>query len=166
MFGMMGGMMGGGGAAGGPTTAGGKLYSDRSCNSCHGNNGEGSQGPNITPSTAAGIGAWTTDQIKSAIRDGKNKDGKNLCSSMPRWSTSQISDSDLATLVDFLQKELTAVDVPNQGSLCGESGGAGGSTGGGMMGGFNLNISTECFSCLDARCPDLAGPLHCFAGGT
>ncbi|MFS8066408.1 MAG: c-type cytochrome, partial [Byssovorax sp.] len=151
----------GSGVGGGvPDLPGGDIYAARSCNGCHGDQGQGNQGPNITSSKTAGIGAWTTQELEAAIRDGKLKDGTDLCSSMPRWTVKQLSDADLASIIGFMQA-LPAIDVPSPGSLC-----AGGGTGGSAASGGPpmLDISKECFTCLDANCKDIANVLHCVTG--
>jgi cytochrome c553 len=153
---------GAGGAGGAPISPGAALYQQRSCSSCHGAVGQGANGPNITPSLTAGIGAWTEAQIASAIRDGVAPDGAPLCASMPRSDATQIGDADLGELVAFL-RALAPIDVPNTGSLCGD-GAAGGSGPGGGMG--PPPISDECFACLDPQCPEIATLLRCFAGGS
>ncbi len=151
---------GAGGSGGAPTLPGGDIYAAKSCNGCHGDLGAGNQGPNVTPSTIGGIGGWTTQELTAAIRDGKKKDGTNLCASMPRWTATQLSDADLASIVGFMQA-LPPVDMPNPGTLCGGGGnGASAGSGGVPM----ITISKECFTCLDAKCAEIANVLHCFTG--
>ena len=56
--------------------------------------------PNITPDAETGIGSWTDEQIVSALRDGKDRDGSTLCITMQRYS---FSDEQAADLVAFLR---------------------------------------------------------------
>lgn len=77
------------------------LSSTRKCTSCHDVTYQGSGFyPNITPDVTTGIGSWDADDIKAAIRDGKDKDGKTLCATMERYA---FSDAQLADLVIYLQ---------------------------------------------------------------
>jgi cytochrome c553 len=96
------------------------------CATCHGPGAEGDKGPNITSSLTAGIGSWTQAQFTTALRMGIDKNGRALCSDMPRWQKSQLSDADLALVWSYLQSVKS--DTPNRGSLCG----GGGSTDGGV----------------------------------
>lgn len=77
------------------------LSSTRKCTSCHDVTYQGSGFyPNITPDVATGIGSWGAEDIKAAIRDGKDKDGKTLCATMERYA---FSEAELADLVTYLQ---------------------------------------------------------------
>jgi mono/diheme cytochrome c family protein len=58
-------------------------------------------GANITPDTAAGIGAWTDEQIIRSIRDGVDDEGKPLCPTMPRHK--DLTDSQLQSIVAYLR---------------------------------------------------------------
>jgi len=77
------------------------LEMTRKCTSCHDVTYQGSGFyPNITPDVDTGIGSWSADEIKAAIRDGKDKDGKTLCATMERFP---FSEAELADIVVYLQ---------------------------------------------------------------
>lgn len=88
-----------------------------SCNSCHGNNGEGSLGPNISNSTTAGIGGWTQAQFHDAVRNGKAKNGMQLCMFMAPVTAKDMSDQEIADIWAFLKTKTS--DAPMAGSYCG-----------------------------------------------
>jgi len=56
--------------------------------------------PNISPDIETGIGSWTDEEIKTAIRDGKDNDGKTLCATMTRYD---FTDAQLSDLVIYLK---------------------------------------------------------------
>jgi hypothetical protein len=74
--------------------------------------------PNLTPDMDTGLGAWTRAEIATAITTGKDNEGMDLCSSMPRFGA--LSAQDLADVVTYL-RSLPAVkhQVPN-GACTGE----------------------------------------------
>jgi hypothetical protein len=79
------------------------LAPTRRCTSCHDVTYQGSGFyPNITPDVDTGIGSWDEEDIKTAIRDGKNKDGKTLCATMERYPFSDAQLSDLAIYLQHL----------------------------------------------------------------
>ena len=59
--------------------------------------------PNITPDRQTGIGAWTDDEIRRAIRDGIQPDGDKLLSFMPFMQYQYMSDGDVNALVAYLR---------------------------------------------------------------
>jgi hypothetical protein len=68
--------------------------------------------PNLTPDKDTGLGSWSDDNIRTAVRDGKDNDDKQLCKSMPRWT--ELSDDELSSLVMFLRAlPSVAKQVPN-----------------------------------------------------
>jgi len=70
------------------------------CVTCHQANFAGfTVFPNITPDVATGIGSWTDEQIVAAIRDGKDTDGKNLCSSMARYPLTEEQAGDIVAFL-------------------------------------------------------------------
>ncbi|HET7539525.1 MAG TPA: c-type cytochrome [Polyangiaceae bacterium] len=82
------------------------LETTRKCTSCHDVTYQGSGFyPNITPDVETGIGSWDENEIKIAIRDGKDKDGKTLCATMERY---QFSDAELGDIAVYL-KHLTPI---------------------------------------------------------
>jgi len=88
------------------------LSPPRRCTTCHDVTYRGSGFfPNITPDVATGIGSWDEDDIKVAIRDGKDKDGNTLCATMERYSFTEAQLSDLAVYLKHLapvSKKITA----------------------------------------------------------
>jgi hypothetical protein len=77
------------------------LSTNDKCTTCHDVTYQGSGFyPNLTPDVDTGIGSWTEEQIKVAIRDGKDKDGKTLCPTMQRYT---FSDAELSDIVVYLQ---------------------------------------------------------------
>jgi mono/diheme cytochrome c family protein len=58
-------------------------------------------GPNLTPDMDTGLGSWTDDQIKAAIRTGVDDEGEMLCPQMMRYST--LSDSQVSDIVAYLR---------------------------------------------------------------
>jgi len=103
----------------GDATRGATLFKSEAviCNSCHGENGEGNQGPNITKSVAGGIGSWTYAQFHDAVRLAKDKDGADLCAFMVAVPEKDLSEQGIADVYAFLQSK-PAVDVPNKGMYC------------------------------------------------
>jgi mono/diheme cytochrome c family protein len=57
---------------------------------------------NLTPHMT-GLGAWTDAQIKSAIRDGVDKDGKGLFPAMPYFIFHNMTDADLDAVIAYLR---------------------------------------------------------------
>ncbi|APR76697.1 Hypothetical protein A7982_02044 [Minicystis rosea] len=72
-------------------------------------------GANLTPDMATGIGGWTDEQIKTAIKTGVDDEGQDLCSSMTRFSA--LSDQDLSDIVAYL-RSIPAVDNAVQEGTC------------------------------------------------
>ncbi|GHF38963.1 hypothetical protein GCM10017781_14340 [Deinococcus metalli] len=65
------------------------------CAGCHGAEAKGGVGPNLT--TADGPKAWTDAQMITALREGKTPE-KTLNTIMPRFTSEQISDSDITNI--------------------------------------------------------------------
>lgn len=99
----------------GDATKGAAAYKKATCDSCHGTNGEGMLGPNITGSSA-GIGTMTEPQFLDAIRNGKNKNGMDLCFLMTKFPASSVSDADVADIYAFLKSK--PVDTAMAGMYC------------------------------------------------
>jgi hypothetical protein len=59
--------------------------------------------PNITPHKETGIGDWTDDEVKRAIREGLNNKGERLFPLMPSHYFQAMADEDLAGIVAFLR---------------------------------------------------------------
>lgn len=59
--------------------------------------------PNITPDVATGIGGWTDDELRRAIRDGIAKDGHLMMPMMPFNSYQYMSDTDVNAVIAYLR---------------------------------------------------------------
>ena len=76
---------------------------------------------NITPDEATGIGAWTDEQVKIAIKTGLNKDGQVLFPVMPYHVYNGMADADLDAVVAYLRSvnavsnEVPARTIPTDG---------------------------------------------------
>jgi mono/diheme cytochrome c family protein len=68
---------------------------------------------NLTPDSATGIGAWTEEQIITAVREGRRPDGSPLLPPMPWQVYSHFTDAEVGALAKYL-KSIPAVvhDVP------------------------------------------------------
>lgn len=58
---------------------------------------------NITPDTETGIGAWTDDQIKLAMKSGIRADGKALFPVMPYHVYNSMADADVEAVIAYLR---------------------------------------------------------------
>ncbi len=94
---------------------GATIYTGQVCNTCHGPDGSGNQGPNITLSTTAGIGSWTYQQFHDAVRLAKRNDGTPLCVLMLSYNETDISEQGIADLYAFLKSQ-PINDTPQKGS--------------------------------------------------
>jgi mono/diheme cytochrome c family protein len=68
---------------------------------------------NITPDRETGIGAWTDDEIITAIRAGRRPDGERLVPVHPYPAFNGMAEEDLRALVAFL-RSVPAVHRPNR----------------------------------------------------
>lgn len=59
---------------------------------------------NITPDRETGIGAWTFEQFRSAVKKGIGRHGERLYPAMPYPAYSLMSDSDVADLWAYMQR--------------------------------------------------------------
>ena len=88
------------------------LPANKTCTKCHDVKYQGNGFyPNITPDVATGIGSWNEEQIKTAIRDGKDKDQQTLCATMERYPFNDDQLSDIAIFLKHLppvNKKITA----------------------------------------------------------
>jgi mono/diheme cytochrome c family protein len=117
------------GAADPESIARGKyIFQGADCIGCHGDAGHGSdpvgglgldtpfgtfRAPNITPDKAHGIGAWSRDDFKAALRNGVGRDGQYLFPVFPYTSFTRMSDRDMEDLYAYLMSR-PAVPVPNK----------------------------------------------------
>ena len=60
-------------------------------------------GRNITPDKETGIGAWTDEQIATAITTGKRPDGRQLAPIMNYASFTYLTKEDVAAIVAYLR---------------------------------------------------------------
>ena len=58
---------------------------------------------NLTPDETTGIGGWTDEQVKIAVKTGLNAKGETLFPVMPYHVYNTMADSDLAAVVAFLR---------------------------------------------------------------
>jgi mono/diheme cytochrome c family protein len=65
--------------------------------------GETTVSSNITPHPELGIGAWTDDEIKTAITQGVSRDGRTQLPMMGVRPYNKVSDEDLDALVSYLR---------------------------------------------------------------
>lgn len=68
--------------------------------------------PNITPDPRYGIGAWSKEDFKTALRHGRERDGKWLFPVFPYTSFTNMSDADMGDLYTYLMSR-TPVAQPN-----------------------------------------------------
>lgn len=59
-------------------------------------------GPNLTPDPT-GLGAWTEDEIVTAIRTGTRPDGRHLAPAMPWMSYATLTDEDALAIAAYLK---------------------------------------------------------------
>lgn len=59
--------------------------------------------PNITPDEETGIGGWTDEEIITAIREGKRRDGSIIGPPMPIGLYRDMSDTDVEAIVAYLR---------------------------------------------------------------
>jgi len=97
----------------GDSSSGQALFTSN-CSTCHGSKGEGGVGANITGSTTAGIGSWTAAQFMAAVRSGVDDEGMQLCATMPKFSSSLLSDAQVTSIHDFLLMQMN--DTAHEGT--------------------------------------------------
>lgn len=70
---------------------------------------------NITPDAATGIGQWSAEAFRRAMREGVSRDGRHLYPALPYEHFSKVSDADLADLYAYLmtRQAVHAVQPPN-----------------------------------------------------
>jgi cytochrome c553 len=61
------------------------------------------RGANITPDKDTGIGAWTDQQLATAIREGVRPDGRRLSPIMPYMLYNRLTDDDVKAMAAFLR---------------------------------------------------------------
>lgn len=97
--------------------AGRKIVEGRLCSTCHGEplSGATTAYPgtqafpaNLTPDVSTGLGAWSEQQIATAILDGKDVDGKQLCNAMPKYRDMGMTSEQALEVAAYL-KSLDAI---------------------------------------------------------
>ncbi|MBP2301854.1 c-type cytochrome [Azospirillum picis] len=70
---------------------------------------------NITPDAATGIGSWSLDAFKRAMRDGVGRDGSHLYPALPYDHYRRVHDGDLEAIYAFLmtRQPVSAPAKPN-----------------------------------------------------
>lgn len=58
---------------------------------------------NLTPDAETGIGSWTDDEIKIAIRTGVERDGTHIFPVMPYLTFNNMADADIDAIVAYLR---------------------------------------------------------------
>jgi mono/diheme cytochrome c family protein len=59
--------------------------------------------PNITMDEDAGIGSWTKEEFRNAVKHGKGPHGELLYPAMPYVNYARMSDNDVDSIFDYLQ---------------------------------------------------------------
>ena len=60
-------------------------------------------GPNLTPDKATGLGAWTDEQIRTALQKGARPDGRMLAPIMPWHAFASLTRQDADAIIAFLK---------------------------------------------------------------
>ncbi len=109
-------------------TRGKYLFEGADCNGCHGDVKHGPapvgglgldtpfgtfRAPNITPDKTYGIGAWTLEDFKTALRKGVGRHGEYLFPVFPYTSFTKMTDLDMEDLYAYLMS-LPPVPVPSK----------------------------------------------------
>jgi len=104
------------------------LFEAADCNGCHGDSKHGAspvgglgldtpfgtfRAPNITPDREFGIGSWSLQEFKAALRQGVGRHGEYLFPVFPYTSFTRMSDRDMEDLYAFIMS-LPAVPTPSK----------------------------------------------------
>jgi mono/diheme cytochrome c family protein len=86
------------------------LARNAGCPSCHGPGLSGGKIPGTPPEwkpaaniTPTGIGAWSLDDFKRALREGKRPNGTPIDSIMPWKASGHMTDDEIASVYAFLR---------------------------------------------------------------
>ena len=60
-------------------------------------------GPNLTPDKETGLGAWTTEEIVTALTKGTRPDGRMLADIMPWRAFAQLTPADAKSIAIYLK---------------------------------------------------------------
>lgn len=130
---------------------------------------------NITPDKETGIGNWTDDQIITALREGKDKDGKVIFPPMPIPTYNKMADEDVKAIVAYLHTlkpishkvDESKWNMPQQAMPPAQGLAAPPKTDKVAYGGYIVNSLAHCFECHSSRgangAPDFVN--HLGAGG-
>lgn len=97
--------------------AGREIVEGRLCSTCHGEPLTGATTaypgtqafpPNLTPHMQTGLGAWSEQQIATAILEGKDAEGNALCNAMPKYGDMGMTTEQALQVAAYL-KSLAAV---------------------------------------------------------
>ncbi len=128
---------------------------------------------NITPDVDTGIGNWTDDQIVTAIREGKTREGEAIGPPMPIFTYNNMSNDDVRAIVAYL-RTVPAVhnEVPDAvynipkatpPPAAGNPAPARGPTA--EYGGYIVNALAHCFECHTPALPNGAPDMAKMGGG-
>lgn len=72
--------------------------------------------PNITPDPETGIGRWTDEDFRRALREGKDPQGRDYYPAFPYTSYTQLADADLLAIKRYLfsQKPVHQANKPHE----------------------------------------------------
>ena len=73
--------------------------------------------PNITPDVEHGIGAWSLEDFRRALREGIGPDGTTYYPSFPYDNFTRMSDADIAALYGYLMAQPASANVPPEHDL-------------------------------------------------
>ena len=104
------------------------IFEGADCNGCHGDLQHGAnpvgglgldtpfgtfRAPNITPDREHGIGGWSQEEFKTALRAGVGRHGEYLFPVFPYTSFTKMTDRDVEDLYAYMMS-LPAIPVPNK----------------------------------------------------
>ncbi|WP_144147227.1 cytochrome c [Paraburkholderia sp. BCC1884] len=69
---------------------------------------------NITPDPDVGIGRYSEEDFRRAMREGVARDGRNLYPAMPYPSYAKVNDDDMRALYAYFMKGVASVKQPNR----------------------------------------------------
>jgi len=69
--------------------------------------------PNLTPDDETGLGRWSAEDFRRALREGRSKDGRPLYPAFPYPQYTRVTDEDADAIFAFL-RSLPAVRQPNR----------------------------------------------------
>ena len=117
---------------------------------------------NITPDPETGIGTWTDEEIITAIREGKSKDGRIIFPPMAVPTYNNMSDDDVRAIVAYLRTvppvhnpvPESTYHIPQQAMPPAQGLPAPPETDQVAYGGYIVNALAHCFECHTTAGPD------------